>query len=514
MPKEETIQMMILKNVIGNKTDLPLVNARSTLSSSIKAMITKVFGVPQLIHLYGALGLNKTLTFDVNENSVTSLYSNGTDLYAGLFTNPGKIVKIDLGTFTKISTLTLDVGEEEVLSLFSDGSYLYAGLITSPAKIIKIDLLTFTKVSTLTLDIGENIAYSLFSDGSYLYAGLSTSPGKVVKIDLTTFTSISTLTFGASKDIVNTLFSDGLYLYAGLATEPGIIIKIDIYTFTEKSVLTCAVGDNYVIPLFSDGTYLYAGFGINPGKIVKIDIATFTIITTSSFAVGENAAMALFSDGTYIYGGLESTPGKIIRRYIIPSADSHQRKIDLIENRLTAARAGYLDNLSAGAVALQSSVDDLETRLTAARAGYLDELAAANIPADIDTVLEQVHTGTYYIIPANAAPISLQSAAGAYNKGNYVEIIPVNSIGFTYYIVGIYINIQTAGVDYEIDVATGLAASEIIIATESASYSSANRSFDMIFPIPIKVAANTRISMRCSDAAGSNIVKVKLRYKD
>lgn len=33
---------------------------------------------------------------------------------------------------------------------------------------------------------------------------------------------------------------------------------------------------------------------------------------------------------------------------------------------------------------IEGLVDDLESRLTAARAGYLDELAAANIPADID----------------------------------------------------------------------------------------------------------------------------------
>jgi hypothetical protein len=43
-------------------------------------------------------------------------------------------------------------------------------------------------------------------------------------------------------------------------------------------------------------------------------------------------------------------------------------------SRLSALRAGYLDNLSAGAVALQSSVDDLEGRLTAGRAAALDNL--------------------------------------------------------------------------------------------------------------------------------------------
>lgn len=83
--------------------------------------------------------------------------------------------------------------------------------------------------------------------------------------------------------------------------------------------------------------------------------------------------------------------------------------VDTLLARLTAARAGYLDSLNghvaqtgdsyvrlgapAGAsiaadlVAIDNFVDELETRLTAVRAGYLDELAAANIPADIDTLL-------------------------------------------------------------------------------------------------------------------------------
>jgi hypothetical protein len=54
--------------------------------------------------------------------------------------------------------------------------------------------------------------------------------------------------------------------------------------------------------------------------------------------------------------------------------------VDDLESRLTATRAGYLDNLSAGAVALASVC-------TEAR---LSELASANIPADIDTLISRL----------------------------------------------------------------------------------------------------------------------------
>lgn len=82
--------------------------------------------------------------------------------------------------------------------------------------------------------------------------------------------------------------------------------------------------------------------------------------------------------------------------------------VDDLESRLTAARASYLDNLnghtpqtgdsfarlgapagvsvSADIAAINAYVDELESRLTAARAGYLDELAAGNIPTDLAAI--------------------------------------------------------------------------------------------------------------------------------
>lgn len=39
---------------------------------------------------------------------------------------------------------------------------------------------------------------------------------------------------------------------------------------------------------------------------------------------------------------------------------------------------------------IHSGIDTLLARLTAARAGYLDELAAANLPADVDTLLARL----------------------------------------------------------------------------------------------------------------------------
>ena len=118
--------------------------------------------------------------------------------------------------------------------------------------------------------------------------------------------------------------------------------------------------------------------------------------------------------------------------------------VDDLETRLTAARAGYLDNINqvgllqltaaragyldqldfdldarlgapAGAsiaadlLVIDNLVDDLETRLTANRGGYLDELQAANLPADVDTLKAAIIViDEFHDVPAQNAVANAQ----------------------------------------------------------------------------------------------------------
>lgn len=77
--------------------------------------------------------------------------------------------------------------------------------------------------------------------------------------------------------------------------------------------------------------------------------------------------------------------------------------VDDLETRLTAVRAGYLDeldfDLQAALITIAAYVDTLETRLTAVRAGYLDELdfdlqaALTAINNYVDTLEARLVTG-------------------------------------------------------------------------------------------------------------------------
>jgi len=65
--------------------------------------------------------------------------------------------------------------------------------------------------------------------------------------------------------------------------------------------------------------------------------------------------------------------------------------LDTLLARLTATRAGYLDNLSGGAVALASVCTEVR----------LAELGATNLPADIDKLVTGVIQGSGTVLPSN-----------------------------------------------------------------------------------------------------------------
>lgn len=69
----------------------------------------------------------------------------------------------------------------------------------------------------------------------------------------------------------------------------------------------------------------------------------------------------------------------------LPISDAGGLDLDTILGLITAARMGALTDWIDGG-RLDLLLDALLARLTATRAGYLDELGAANIPADIDAL--------------------------------------------------------------------------------------------------------------------------------
>jgi len=152
------------------------------------------------------------------------------------------------------------------------------------------------------------------------------------------------------------------------------------------------------------------------------------------------------------------SPGKVTRVYVIPTTDFHKKKIDIIH--------------------------------------------------------EQIHSGQSLIYPSLAAAIVSTSSAVAWTMGNYVEIIPVDTITTMYYITGIVINNMVIDTEYEVNVATGLGAAEVIVGTFTHETHDTNLSCIIQLSPPLKISSNTRISVRCAtENAIADTCTIKLMYK-
>ena len=185
---------------------------------------------------------------------------------------------------------------------------------------------------------------------------------------------------------------------------------------------------------------------------LKYDPAIFTITTTDKiYILAENALKATLAnrqlnvaaDGD-IAGNVDGSVASVTG-HTAQTGDSYARLgapagasiaadlvvidnfVDDLESRLTAARAGYLDNLSAGAVALASALvtaqDDLDlitgadgaTVATASKSGYA--LSSAGVDAVQDDVIEGTLTSR------NIQRITLAALTGKTSGGGTTTLV-------------------------------------------------------------------------------------------
>lgn len=229
-------------------------------------------------------------------------------LVFSFFTSPAGVTRVDLDTFTRHSYLgfsaALHEWDIEWIAILNNDLYL-ASHTNNPGKIIKVDLLSFTKTGVLDLLLGERDVFGLAISGNYLY--VTTTLPSIVRVDLTTFTRDAALNLNFATP--SSLHIEGNFLYVLHLIDPAVVTKINLTTFTIDSELTVSGERNFTSGIIFAG-FLYCCQVRNPGRVTKIDLATFTVDSTLVLAVGENRAESLAISGNYLYVGLHTTRGE------------------------------------------------------------------------------------------------------------------------------------------------------------------------------------------------------------
>lgn len=278
-----------------------------------------------------------TLNLGATEYYGMRLASSGGFLYASTISpsdsptlETGRVVKIQLSDFTRVTAINLTTAEEQYpRGLVVSGDFLYVtsySIWTSPvypSRLIKIRLSDFTRNATLEYDTDPDVKYldfyDLILDDSILYVGtphtISSAP-TLLKCNLADFTFVDKLLYSAvGKFQTNGNAVANGFLYSAKKTRPAQVYKINLTAWAYDSKLTLKVGDSAdkVYALTSDGTYLYGGLNMAPGGIVKVRLSDFSLAFSTRFESGENDVTHLVIKDGILYAGLDTSPAKIVK---------------------------------------------------------------------------------------------------------------------------------------------------------------------------------------------------------
>ncbi len=134
------------------------------------------------------------LTLNSGENSPRSINIYEGYLYADLYTNPKKVVKIRLSNFQRVGVLTLSIDAYDACNaVIVNGFYYTGGISGGIRKVCKVDLSSFTEVGTVNIPISANFGdlHAAVTDSDYIYYGGScggSSPAWFYPLNLNTFT--------------------------------------------------------------------------------------------------------------------------------------------------------------------------------------------------------------------------------------------------------------------------------------------------------------------------------------
>ncbi len=135
----------------------------------------------------------------------------------------------------------------------------------------------------------------------------------------------------------------------------------------------------------------------------------------------------------------------------------------------------------------------------------------------IKEIEKHIHpVGGEKLYPTGVTPITLTSGGTSDLFGDWVEVVPVDTITNKFDPHHIYVaNVSDVGRYYVIEIATGLAASEVVMGRIVAGAVSTGKGVLQFAIFVDRVDANERISMRVKDdEAATNTIDIAIGYHE
>lgn len=265
-----------------------------------------------------------SLQFLADEDACTVVVGDSAGNYAYYGTSyPGKLVKVDLNTFTRVAAVQMHYEAAPTISgvISPDEACGYFAFYDYPASIAKVNL--DTMVVTERLICSEDV-YALGpalldAARNVMYLGPDTIPAAIVSIDLESFTQKASIPCLDGLSNVRTMLVDQArrQAYLGTRTNPPRIGLVNMDSFELESVLSFWGNTGEILCGAMDHAAAYAYFVLNsyPMTILKLDTATFTIAAEAQLTEGLWDAYVMLIDptDTYAYLATHTVPIRIIK---------------------------------------------------------------------------------------------------------------------------------------------------------------------------------------------------------
>jgi len=214
-----------------------------------------------------------------SDNVAYSVLERGDFIYLGLYTFPGKVLKVAKSTMTLAGSCTLSQGSNDVRSMEFDRTnpgVLYANTNTSPGRVVKVHLDTMSEVAHAELEIDQNQLLSGYDqDGTHVVVVAATSPARIVQVRKSDLVTTQSTILHDTENMAITLAADSQFTYAGLYTSPARVVRMRNSDLGELQTVDIVGSDKVtalVIPPAASGAgdKVYVGTDTSPGHIIEL----------------------------------------------------------------------------------------------------------------------------------------------------------------------------------------------------------------------------------------------------
>lgn len=238
----------------------------------------------------GTFSRVSSITLPAGEHNLNTILIDPSEsfLYFSCYVTPVVVVRVNLSNFQRAGSISLAANEQRPMEAAMDptGAFAYYGVNPdiNNVSVVKLDLGTFTRLNAQQLGTGnfDLNSFDIHPSGTAAWCGTRTglSIGTIYRLNLVNSTNVPALTLPKPADLPRAGVIDPVtrrMLVVNASSDPAQLVEVDPVTMLRMRSLTFAADEKTatVVQVNPVKRRAYVGFDMNPPKLVEVNLDTF-----------------------------------------------------------------------------------------------------------------------------------------------------------------------------------------------------------------------------------------------